>query len=254
MYKDYHFVEQAAATTASTPEMWAKNFAGATPLNARKARQLRRTKLFELISREIAAGGRVLDAGCGAGDWVAFLEQAGYRAEGCDYSAELLERTRRTYPHITWTQTDIRSMPYGDATFDGIVSWGVIEHDEQGPGAALREFRRVLKSGGTAVLTVPRDSRQHRAASDYLYNLKTRPCAFFQYLFTPDELRDTVKAEGFEIVEYGTVPGAELTLVSPRFARHAPRVLARLANIFVARLLSRFERYRVMTYCVARKP
>lgn len=252
MYKDYRAVEKPA-TTASTPEAWAENFAGATPLNARKERKLRATKEFELIQREIPAGGRILDAGAGAGDWVAFLNRAGYRAEGCDYSPALIERLRRTYPDITWTQTDIRSMPFDDDTFDGIVSWGVIEHDEDGPAAALKEFRRVLKRGGKIIVTVPRDSKEHRHASTYLYTKEGAPTAFFQYLMSDEELVEHVRSAGFDIVGNGMLPGAALPLVSPRITKLAPGPVYQVLNAAVAALLSNVARYCVMTYCVARK-
>jgi len=88
-----------------------------------------------------------------------------YRAEGLDYSSELITRLRNTYPNRTWSEARTQSMPYADATFDAIVSWGVIEHDPNGPHQALSEFRRVLNPHGRIIVTVPVDTPRMRSDS-----------------------------------------------------------------------------------------
>src|ERR1039457_4639134 len=143
MYKDTRPAD-AVMTTASTPEMWAINFAMATPLNWRKTFRLRRSKEWSLIRTFLPPGARVLDAGCGFGEWVTFMRREGMAAEGVDYSSELIRRLEATYPETRWACSRIQSMPYADGTFDGVISWGVVEHDEDGPSKALRELFRVM--------------------------------------------------------------------------------------------------------------
>src|SRR5206468_2750931 len=113
MYR-YQLPVSGAATTASTPEAWAQEFAAATKSNVWKRLRLRLSREARLIARYIPRGQRILDAGCGFGDWVVFLGRQGYDAQGCDYSPELVRRLRRTYPDVTWTQADIRSLPFAD--------------------------------------------------------------------------------------------------------------------------------------------
>jgi SAM-dependent methyltransferase len=49
---------------------------------------------------------------------------------------------------------DVTALPFADAAFDAAMSLDVLEHVPDF-GAALREFARVLRSGGRLVLTVP---------------------------------------------------------------------------------------------------
>lgn len=63
------------------------------------------------------------------------------------------------------TVIDIRSMPFPDETFDGIICNHVLEHvpeDRQ----AMAELRRVLRRDGWAILQVPLDPRRERTDED----------------------------------------------------------------------------------------
>ena len=68
-----------------------------------------------------------LDAGCGLGQWVAFLAQQGYDAVGVDYSELLIATARRRYPDYEWIRGPMEDVPLADASVDAVISWGVIE-------------------------------------------------------------------------------------------------------------------------------
>ena len=245
---------QSGAATASTPEEWASNFAASTRMNAWKRWRLSLTREARLIRRTIPAGSTLLDAGCGFGEWVMYLRSAGYRATGCDSSPELIRRLREAYPDLEWTQADIRALPYGGGSFDAVISWGVIEHDEAGPGAALREFRRVLRPSGVAVVTVPVDTPQARHSGEVMHRIEGREHAFFQYLMSDEDLRDEGRNAGFEVLASGTLPQAHLNHVAPSLARRLSGLPYRAANVAALLFLSWLERYRVMRFAVLRNP
>lgn len=253
MYR-YERPVNAGETTASTPEAWARNFAASTRMNWRKRWRLRVTLEARLIRRYIRRGATILDAGCGFGEWVTYLGSIGYHAIGCDYSPELIRRLGETYPAAEWIRSDIRSLPQGNGAVDAIVSWGVIEHDEAGPAAALREFRRVLRSGGIAIVTVPIDSRWARQAAAVRDRVSGREHAFFQYLMSEEELRREGAAAGFEILESGTLPAAHLNHVAPRLSLRLRGIAYRAADFAAYLFLSWMKRYRVMLYVVMQKP
>jgi SAM-dependent methyltransferase len=212
------------------------------------------TAEWSLIKRNVAKGAAVLDAGCGAGTWVEFLREQGYAAEGLDFSPLLVERLRATYPDTHWTESDIRHMPYGDGRFDAIVSWGVIEHNEDGPAAALREFSRILKPGGLAIVTVPLDTPVQRRSSEILHSRPGSAHAFFQYLMTTDELAAHLRSSGFEPIDAAPLRGTTLQLAAPHLATRLRGLPFSVVNLLATLLLGRVPRFCAMTYCVARKP
>jgi len=253
MYRD---VRPAAkgASTASTPEVWAKTFAASTKMNSWKHFRIGTTLEAKMIRRLVPQGGRILDAGCGFGEWVAYLRSKGYRAFGCDYSSELIRRLRETYPDTEWVQTDIRNMQIEEASVDAIISWGVIEHDEAGPASALREFHRILRPGGHAIVTVPINTPLARASAQYLERRSGGEQTFFQYLMSTAELEEHGRNAGFEVSASGTVPLAYVEYLSPGLVFRLPSLLYRVVNNLFWILFSWMERYRVMTYVVLRKP
>ena len=222
-------------------------------MNAWRMLRFSMTREWALIRRHVPRGGRVLEAGCGFGEWVSFLNRRGYRAEGLDYSAELVRRLVETYPTLQWRQGDVRQLPYESASLDAVVSWGVIEHDEAGPSRALSEFHRVVKQGAAVIVTVPIDSPAQRRSAEYLYYGTERPQTFFQYFMTREELRQHLVDAGFAVVDDGILPNAVLQLVSPAMSARLRGLPFRAANFAVSMLMSWIPKYCVMRYAVGVK-
>jgi ubiquinone/menaquinone biosynthesis C-methylase UbiE len=114
--------------------------------------------MIELLALPI--GARVLDAPCGWGRHTALLADAGYAACGADLSYGLLRRAPRQATGC-YAACDIRALPFRDASFDAVInvftSLGLFLNDDDDL-AALREARRVLRSGGAMLLeTMHRD-------------------------------------------------------------------------------------------------
>jgi 2-polyprenyl-3-methyl-5-hydroxy-6-metoxy-1,4-benzoquinol methylase len=110
-------------------------------------------ELATRLLRKSGAGGRLLEFGAGAGRFALRL------ASGEKFSnvvcADILPRPSEFPDRIDWIEFDLNHpLPFGDGTFDTIVSVEVIEHLEN-PRAVLREFHRLLKPGGVLVITTP---------------------------------------------------------------------------------------------------
>jgi SAM-dependent methyltransferase len=107
----------------------------------------------------------VLEAGCGIGtDGVRFAA-AGADYTGFDFSAPALRLARRRFSTEglpgSFAAGSIPSLPFPDESFDLVFSHGVIHHIDD-TKAAVREFHRVLRPGGTALVMV-----YHRASLNY---------------------------------------------------------------------------------------
>lgn len=59
--------------------------------------------------------------------------------------------------NVTFKRFGINDVPYKDETFDGIVGMSILEHVKDLPGA-VSEVKRVLKTGGIAVIGFPADT------------------------------------------------------------------------------------------------
>jgi SAM-dependent methyltransferase len=106
------------------------------------------------------AGARtILDHGCGAAArHTAYLAAAGYEVTGFDISPRAVEMTRQRMDAAglgaKLDVADMRALPYPDATFDGLLSRGVITHGTaEDLDLSVNEVARVLRPGGLALLT-----------------------------------------------------------------------------------------------------
>jgi SAM-dependent methyltransferase len=97
----------------------------------------------------------VLEAGCGSGQWMHYFKRHGIESVGIDWSPVLRERSLAFDPMVRFDNGDMRELPYADGAFGGVVAMGSPEHVPEGPGKVFREFHRVLKPGGVAIVTVP---------------------------------------------------------------------------------------------------
>jgi ubiquinone/menaquinone biosynthesis C-methylase UbiE len=110
------------------------------------------------LLKHVRAGERVLDVGCGEGTFTAALAGAGARAVGIDVAEEPLRRGRRRHPEL-----DLRLVDDGgawdlpDASFDAVWAGETIEHVLD-TATWLSEIRRVLRSGGSLLLSTPAHS------------------------------------------------------------------------------------------------
>jgi len=100
-------------------------------------------------------GTRVLDIGCGAGEFVAFVAAQGATVAGTDISAAALDIARQRVPAGEFHVASAESiLPFPNGSFDVVVCLGVLEHVPTAP-TLVAEARRVLTSAGLALFVVP---------------------------------------------------------------------------------------------------
>jgi SAM-dependent methyltransferase len=95
---------------------------------------------------------RALDVGCGVGQVVARLNDAGFEAHGVDVSQPNIERAQKVCPRCRLY--DGRKLPFADHYFASAGALNVLEHVDE-PEAFIREVVRVVAPGGKVVLSSP---------------------------------------------------------------------------------------------------
>lgn len=154
----------------------------------------------------LPAGAKVLDAPCGAGALAVALSRAGFETWGADVVREASAWLRERFRFA-----DLNApLPWPDASFDAVLSVEGIEHLEN-QFAFLREAHRILRPGGTLVVTTPNivslRSRVRFLGSGF-FGRDPRPLVEAARhplhhigLFTFPELRYALHTSGFRLVE-----------------------------------------------------
>jgi SAM-dependent methyltransferase len=108
------------------------------------------------LARSGVVPGSALDIGAAAGGNTRVLRRTGWRPVALEYSGDGARVARER--GLTVVRGDATNLPAGAATFDLVTAFDVIEHIEDDYLAAA-EIRRVLRPGGTLLVTVPCDMR-----------------------------------------------------------------------------------------------
>jgi len=114
--------------------------------------------------------GHVLDAGCGTGQYTAWLADQGFAVTGVDASAEMLAHARDRVPDaVEVLQADLATdLPFDEEVFDGVVSALVMDYLRDWT-AVFEEFARVLGPGGFLVVCVTHPVDEFPLAEDESY-------------------------------------------------------------------------------------
>jgi 2-polyprenyl-3-methyl-5-hydroxy-6-metoxy-1,4-benzoquinol methylase len=163
---------------------------------------------------------RVLDVGCGEGRFAAELAGAGMSVVGVDVTEEPLRRARARHPALDLRVVpDEGTWPLADASFDAVWAGETIEHVADTSGW-LSEVRRVLRSGGSLLLSTPAHGRLAMlglALSARAFDAHFDPRADHLRFYTHRSLTRLLEEFGFEDIRIraaGGIPGARRLLLA----------------------------------------
>lgn len=114
-----------------------------------------RKALLKAALANLPHGAPVLDAGCGSGEFTAFLADLGFSVTGVDISAAAVARAQQRCPAARFEVASLEArLPFAGEEFAAVWCSEVLEHlfDVR---AALAELNRVLQIDGKLVLTTP---------------------------------------------------------------------------------------------------
>lgn len=102
----------------------------------------------------LAPGARVLDLGAGVGRHALWLAAQGFAVTALDAAPEGLAEIDKA-GGVDTVLSRMDELPFEDHAFDNVLSWNVIYHgDETVLLDTIAQMRRVLRPGGTALLTM----------------------------------------------------------------------------------------------------
>ncbi|HXJ80538.1 MAG TPA: class I SAM-dependent methyltransferase [Candidatus Methylomirabilis sp.] len=189
---------------AATQEFWSEHWGGQDV--DRLVRIAATSPLTELIEGALPPSGRILEAGCGLGQYVILLRERGRAVTGVDWSLDALGRCKRAVPAAPVAAMDLVELAVKSGAVAAYVSLGVVEHDEHGPGAIVAEAARVLAPGGRLVLSVPYWNGARRLLASRVVRegrrIRAAGGAFYQFAFTRQEVRAFLEAHGFRVLSF----------------------------------------------------
>jgi 2-polyprenyl-3-methyl-5-hydroxy-6-metoxy-1,4-benzoquinol methylase len=147
--------------------------------------------------------GRLLDVGCGSGEWLLSMRNLGWTVDGVDFDENAIRVARQKGLEVQCGSVEQQNFP--DNSFDAVTLHHVIEHVPD-PVKTLAECGRVLKKGGKLVVFTPNSSSLgHRIFKEYWRGLEPPR---HLHLFSTKSLHRLLELAGFQNV-----------LVRPQIAR-----------------------------------
>lgn len=194
----------------------------------------------------------VLDVGCGAAYGTEMLRKEGQArlVVGLDINLDHVQSINTL--GLTLIRGDAMKLPFNDESFDVITAFEVIEHLDD-PQKALGEIRRVLKTGGVALISTPRRDLWQRTPTNPHHKLEFSFTEFKTYIASWFSVFQ-IFGQYFDYI-FTEIPPPGLGL--RRILRHIALCFAKLSKM--ERLLYKFDvmpvegmpRYVVPRYMIA---
>jgi SAM-dependent methyltransferase len=164
---------------------------------------------FHLLRRRLPVstdGGRVLDVGCGMGEFLVLLRELGFEAEGVEGNQEQSEQVRSLGFSVHTVDLE-EGLPYPERVFVLVSCLELIEHIALAE-PLLEDIHRVLKPGGHLLLTTPNFSFLNNRFH-YLFGRGPLNEGIHLRYFHRNRLLSLLDKAGFEVVaknSFGPVP------------------------------------------------
>ena len=156
---------------------------------------------FFLSDPKAPKNGRLLDVGCGVGNFLAAARHAGFEVTGIELNQNAIRFARKNYglrEVFAIRPEEFHSVHPGE-TFDVVTFFEVLEHQDD-PQGFLNVAQQCLANGGYIALSVPNRSRWQKGVEtlDYPPNHLTR--------WSPLALRNFLERNGFEVLSMKEEP------------------------------------------------
>jgi len=111
-------------------------------------------RLLDGCFKELTPGARVLDVGCGTGEYVRLATELGFCASGVEPAEAMRKVAIEKNPSSTIADGVATALPFPSGAFDLVICIEVLRYLHRADNRlALREIRRVLAPGGALFLT-----------------------------------------------------------------------------------------------------
>jgi len=179
--------------------------------------------MSEIIGFDRYPGKRLLEVGCGLGTDLLQFAKGGALVTGVDLTPQSIELVKRRFAldglAVDARVSDAENLPFDDASFDVVYSFGVLHHTPN-TQKAIDEVYRVLKPGGKIIIMLYHKNSLHVWLGIPLFTLWNSLRAKNNGLSRPTILEDWVRV----------YDGGENPLGKAYSKSEAERMFARFRN------------------------
>ena len=165
------------------------------------AKNLEGSLLAHVMEDYLPRNGKILEGGCGLGQWVVYLRGKGYDIAGIDFAENTIRQIKERFPDLPVETGSILDLPYPDSHFSAYISLGVVEHFKEGPEVALAEAHRILQKDGFILCSIPYFNFLRRLKKRLFrsYHQQKEGEKFYQWAFTKREIKSIIEGIGFRV-------------------------------------------------------
>lgn len=156
-------------------------------------RAFQRSQAFDFVSRFGLAGKRVIEIGCGDGNYLQYLHEAGAIANGIEPSQPFRQMAQERGFQVLGGYVG-RQQPVSGARYDAFVARQVLEHVPD-PNDFLQGTRQILSPTGVGLVEVP--SLEQALEGERFYDFFHDHLSYFSSL----TLRHALGRNGFDVLE-----------------------------------------------------
>jgi SAM-dependent methyltransferase len=143
---------------------------------------------------------RIFEIGCGDGNFLAFMQRAGWTVDGSEFGSEPVSLVRHRHG-IAITHGDVTKQRPLSAPYPVVAAYHVIEHIYR-PAEWLRQVRTLIEPRGLLCLQTPNWNSLTHALTGLAWASMTFPQHV--YLYTPTTLSALLPHFGFDVLSVTT--------------------------------------------------
>ncbi|MGP1348624.1 MAG: class I SAM-dependent methyltransferase [Stomatobaculum sp.] len=177
--------------------------------------QLRRRQYERWIDLCGLKGKKILEAGCGQGEFLKILAEYPVEAYGMEHSPELVKKARAAGLRVAEEYPEEETQRFENAPFDGFTSFNFLEHQPE-PAVYLCAIAANLCEEGCGLVTVP--SFEYILEQNSFYELIPDHLAYF----TMETLEALMNRCGFDVLERERVNRDTLSVIVKK--KRAPEI------------------------------
>lgn len=168
----------------------------------------RREQFGAFVEKYALQGKKLIEIGCGRGEYLSLLQEAGVDGYGLEYAAQSVQQCKDQGLRVECGYVDSADYSMPHAPFDAFAVLNFLEHWPD-PNASLSGIAHNLREGGIGLVEVPNYDMILRK------NLFTEFISDHIFYFTRESLETTLRLNGFEVIEcsevwYGYILSADV--------------------------------------------